>query len=405
MVTPTNAILTEVFTGILPDEIYILSEDSKNQQKIPLISQMLSLFGKEVKVKSEVVGEGVEKWRNYVSNLDVDIADITPGRKYMAISVYAYSKANEVRYVYIKNESQGYKVFGYIPFDQVKVIDVRQGTQVPFNPIDVKKGKDTYDLSDDSIRALINIYSLLGEVKIVIDGIEVNDLREYVKESEAYKRGENEVLLCATRAGLLRYKEEEDIVKKARQGSFFVADTNVYIKLGTRISNLIYDREYGRRLLPTRTIFNEIDNYAKSTQKGEKQVIFQLASYTFRSLHAPPLATESNNVGDVEFVNETKKLKGELDHVTLITADQGVANSAKSRGVDVIFLDKLTDGNLDGIGEFLHCLSIFRKRIEIKVNNKSMGEILNQKVIDPKAKVKDHTNYAYLLELEEQFLK
>ncbi len=402
LVTPINAILTEVFTGILPDEIYILSEESNNQQKISLISQMLSMFGKKVEVKDVVVGEGVEKWRNYVSNLDVDIADITPGRKYMAISVHAYSKAKEVRYVYIKNERQGYKVFGYIPFNRVKVIDVRKGTQVAFDPIEVKKSKGTYDLSDDSITALINIYSLLGQVKIIIDGNEVDDLRRYIKENK-----ENEVGLCATRAGLLRYKEEDDIKKKAKQGYFFVADTNVYIKIGKRISDLVYDREYGRRLLPTRAIFNEIDNNAKSTQKGEKELIFQLASYTFRSLHAPPLTTQSNKAGDVGFVDETKNLKRELEHVTLITADQRLANSAKSRGVDVILLDELTDDKLaeDGIGEFLHCLSIFRKKVEIKVNDEVKGEILNQKVIDSKAKVKDSTNYAYLLELEEEFLK
>ncbi|WP_162268489.1 hypothetical protein AB1303_00915 [Saccharolobus solfataricus] len=47
-------------------------------------------------------------WKNKISNEKINVLDITPGRKYMAIIGSNYVQADEVRYAYLKDERKGY---------------------------------------------------------------------------------------------------------------------------------------------------------------------------------------------------------------------------------------------------------------------------------------------------------
>ncbi|MBW9141653.1 MAG: hypothetical protein K1T65_08245, partial [Candidatus Aramenus sp.] len=410
LVTTTNAILTEVFTGFIPDEIVVLSETAHKKDISPL-SDLVSMFSDaKVKLREEVVGKGVEKWREKVSSLNVDVADVTPGRKYMAIAVYTYSKANEVRYVFLEKESEGYRVFGYAPFNEIKVFDLRTGRDVPFSPPQVKRcGSDVSYLSNDGLRALINVYSLLGKVGLIIDGEEVSleELTDLINRNRyGGEMGVNAYELCATRSGLLVFKEEEEVRKKVDCNTFFVADTNVYVSLGKRIGLITYSKEHGRRLIPTRSVFNEIENKLETTQKGdEKLKVFQLASLSFRSLHAPPISSNVRGSGDMPFISETASLKAFLPHVVMVTRDQGVARAAQGKGIEVVLLKDLVRGSLEGIGEFINCLSLMGKKVRLTLNGEEEAIIESQVTASDRVKVKDKLKYACVIERAEEFIR
>ncbi|EWG06615.1 MAG: hypothetical protein ASUL_08604 [Candidatus Aramenus sulfurataquae] len=410
LVTTTNAILTEVFTGFIPDEIVVLSETAHKKDISPL-SDLVSMFSDvKVKLREEVVGKGVEKWREKVSSLNVDVADVTPGRKYMAIVVYTYSKANEVRYVFLEKEREGYRVFGYAPFNEIKVFDLRTGRDVPFSPPQVKRcGSEASYLSNDGLRALINVYSLLGKVGLIIDGEEVSleELTDFIKKNGyGGEMGVNAYELCATRSGLLVFKEEEEVRKKVDSNTFFVADTNVYISLGNRIGLITYSKEHGRRLIPTRSVFNEIENKLGTTQKGdEKLKVFQLASLSFRSLHAPPISSNVRGSGDVPFIDETASLKAFLPHVVMVTRDQGLTRAAQGKGIEVVHLKELGRGSLEGIGEFINCLSLMGKKVKLSLNGEEKAIIESQVMASDRVKVKDKLKYACVIERAEEFIR
>ncbi|QKR00727.1 hypothetical protein GWK48_10315 [Metallosphaera tengchongensis] len=402
LVTTTNALLSEVFTGTIPSEVVVLSE-SQGTKDLTKLGDILSLFSDvEIPVRQEVIGEGVEKWRQKVSTLDVDVADVTPGRKYMAVSVYAYSRANEVRYVYLKNEGQGYRVFGYVPFNEIKVVDVRGGKEIPFSPPKVNKGgRTSFTLSQDGLRALLNVYSLLGEVKVSIGGDELSlqELPEYAMETD-------DVKTCAIRSGLLIFKEEAEVRRKVDQNTFFIADTNAYVNLGRRLGEITWSREFGRRLLPSRSVYNEIESHTNTTQKNDPSLkLFQLASYSFLSLHAPPYTSQSKGSGDIPLLNEVTSLKGTLPHVVLITGDAGVTRSAQAKGIDVVFLNKVVRGSPEGVGEFLQCLSLFGKDVEVLVEDRTVARLKKQVRAGDEVEVYDQLRYAWAIEMAEKFIR
>lgn len=407
LVTTMNAILTEIFTGELPDEIHVLFED-KPKTDINKIVDIVSLFKKGIKVVPNIIGEGISRWREKVSKLDIDIADVTPGRKYMAVAVYSYSKAKEVRYVYIKNEREGYRVFGYIPFSEVSVTELRTGNNIPLKPVNVlnKDPNVINKLSPDSVRALINLHSLQGDVKIRIDSDELKpeELIDYVYENSS--RNLEEYRICGLRSGILRFKEENEIKEYAKRGYVILADTNVYINLGMRLRELTYSKEFGSMLLPTKAIYNELQNKTISTQKDKSLMKFYLANMSFKKLHPPPVPTDFKGIGDVALINEAKALKSELLYnIAIVTSDSGVMHSASVQVTkDIVGLHDIIKGDLEGIGEFLYCLSFYKKRIEILVNNKVTATIYGQDIISDKVEVKDNTGYALLLEKEEEFL-
>lgn len=156
LVTTTNALLSEIFTGLIQDHVTILSEE-RPEKDYSYMKDLVFLFDVEPAIELRKVGRGIGAWRNEASSLAVDVADVTPGRKYTAIALYVYSKASEVRYFHVEDERSGYRVFGYIPFQQVEVYNLRSGGKIPFDPPEVKGGAElTSLLSLDSLRAFLN---------------------------------------------------------------------------------------------------------------------------------------------------------------------------------------------------------------------------------------------------------
>ena len=80
LVTTLDAIMTELFTGIKPDRILILSEEARELD----LTNITKPFGINAETKVLELGVGINSWREKVRDISMDVADITPGRKYMA---------------------------------------------------------------------------------------------------------------------------------------------------------------------------------------------------------------------------------------------------------------------------------------------------------------------------------
>ena len=403
-VTTINAIMTELLTDIKPSEIYVYRE-SETKEPLYGLKDVLKMLGISSEIHEKVIGEGVTPWREKISQDSIDIFDITPGRKYMALISANYSHAGEVRYVYVKEEeNQGYKIFGYVPFEKLKIFRINDGKEIGINPPPYTIGSlDKEAILDvDSLTALYNILKLHGEVKLKIGFDYVDDMDdEFIK-------------ICEIRSGRLRYKEEEKIKEYLKLDTIFVADTNVYINLGNRIRKLFYEKEKGFALIPSASVYNELEEKLESTQKGDnKLVVFRLGMDTYKSVHRSLIpevekteAGEKRKSGDVTLKEEAERLKGALPHnVMIVTGDKGIFISSHS--VKTLQLKELYSSKDYDIGEFLYCLSFSeyyyegRKKLKIELNEegKEVVEITTNedykvrvRTLDPKY------NYAKVLE-------
>ena len=382
LVTTLDSIMTELFTGIKPDKILILSEEARELD----LTNITKSFGINAETKVLQLGVGINEWKEKVKDISMDVADITPGRKYMAIAVLNYSQAKEVRYAYLREEAKGYHVFGYVPLQEITVFDVRRGTSVPYEPPKtIPNLPRKVEIGVESLKALVNLYSLLGEV----------DYDENFEE------------LCKLRSGGVRFREEEKVREYVRKGYFFLADVNAYVFLGERLAEITWDRDNGPRLLPSRSTYNELLRLTKSTQKGEDPKFF-LAMSSYRRIHKQIPVSEFNRGSDVALIEEAKALKRELPApLAVISGDQGVRRSGVSQGVEVILLYDKTKGQLD-VGEFLFCGS-FYKDIMISVDGEPFAKVLKSEFPDERKvtveTLKPEYNYAYVLSQLEETMK
>ncbi|BCU69806.1 hypothetical protein [Stygiolobus caldivivus] len=385
LVTTVDAIMTEIFTGVRPDKVLVLSEEPR----IVELGEVFKAFGLDPQTEVKALGVGVKEWREKLKEIDIDVADITPGRKYMAVSVLNYSNAKEVRYAYLREEGEGYRVFGYVPLKEITVYNVRTGEVVPFEPPKTVNGlPKKAEIGVESLRALYNLYSQLGDV----DYDEIGD--------------EDKDRMCKFRAGFLKFKEEEEVRKLVSQGYFLLADTNVYITLGERLGRLCWNKELGFRLLASRSTYGELLNYTKTTQKGEDPKFF-LGMSAYRHIHRQPPVGQVGG-SDVKFIEEAKALKKEIpDPLAVITRDQGVKRSADSQGVKAVLLSETKKGEGD-IGQLLFCESFYRD-VEIRVNGELFAKVLKSKFPEERKVevevMKAEYNYPYVLSKLEEVLR
>jgi len=393
-VTTINAIMTEILTDIKPSEIYVYRE-SQPKRTLDGLKDVLKMLGILAEIHEKIIGEGVTTWKEKISKEDIDVFDITPGRKYMALASANYSHAREVRYVYLKEESQGYRIFGYVPFEKLKVFRMNDGKEIKINPppytLESLDKESTLDA--EALTALYNILKLHGEVKLRIGFDYVEDLDdEFIKT-------------CKIRSGMLRFKEEEEIKDYLKTNSVFIADTNVYINLGNRIRKLFYEKEKGFMLFPSISVYNELDYKLKGTQKGDKKmVLFRLGMDTYKNIHKSLIPKVEENMGDVALKKEAEDLKRVLrSNVIIITEDKRLKLSSHS--VETLLLNELSPSKDYDIGEFLYCLSFSEyyyegnKKLRIEVDGKEVAEIRSDN--DYKVKVKTlepKYNYAKVLE-------
>jgi hypothetical protein len=377
-VTTANAVLTEVFTGLRPNEVLILAEE---QSPTPNgLAKALWYLGIKAKLSVTILG-GPSTWKENVSKVDTDVLDVTPGRKYMALFSSNYSKSKEVRYVYLKREVEGYRTFGYVPFQEVEVWELREGRKLSYNPPDTEGNLPNQSLLKvDSLRGLYNILTLRGKVDYDYDNHNTNNPDQWRE-------------VCSIRAGAKRFRQEDKIQELARQGHYFLADTNVYINLGPRVRELTKGK-----ILASKSVYRELTEKIKTTQKGI-DMKFHVGMGTFREIHRAPPVGEGRG-GDISLLEETKRLKTELSEpLTLLTSDNMVSQSGKAYGVDALYLNGFEKGEANH-GELLYCLAA-NGEVRVSVDDQEVVKLNMGQVVDRITRVQSlnpKINYGPLLQ-------
>ncbi|BFH74166.1 PIN domain-containing protein [Sulfurisphaera javensis] len=409
LVTTTNAILTEVFTGLKPDEIVILAEE-QSKRDYSKIAEILKVLGINAKVTEKIMGRGIEEWRNKLKDLKIDVADITPGRKYMALAVYTYSNAHEIRYIYLEKEEEGYRIFGYAPFTDVRIYDLRNSSLISYDPPQtIKGGNKNVELGREGIRALLNLYLLLGNeivlnlkseegsISLTYDGNKLSEISQLA----------NEYKTCLVRSGFFVYEAEDNIKRLASdKDNYFIADVNVYINLGNRLSNLIKN---GNQILFSSSTYSELENMLNTTQKNDKKLyIGNLGMDSFKKIHNTiPAGYVNKKLGsDIKLIKEAMDLKGHYPNVILLTCDQGVYNSAHQK-IKTVLLKELRNGK-GSVEELIYCLRYFAD-IDLEINGKVYATIKRERMYG-KDKLslinqEEKYNYPYFISLVENYLK
>ncbi|BCS93412.1 hypothetical protein [Metallosphaera javensis (ex Sakai et al. 2022)] len=342
-VSTVNAIMTEVFAGVKPEEIRIYREDSNGLgERKAKLEGALRLLGLSPQIREVVVGNDITSWRSRMREESVNVLDITPGRKYMALTAFNYVMADQVRYAYILQESEGYRVFGYLPFHHLRLTDMRTGDVVKLDPPPVTGGEPISSLTADSLTALYNVLSLKGKVGVKLP-------REY----EDYEE------LCLFRSGFLRFSNEDLVTSKAREG-IIVADTNVYIRMGTRLAELA---RVGRnlKLLPLRTVYDELASRAMNSSRDPNLFTFLLGLDAYNAIHRVP-GERRGERSDVSILKEVRSIKSYvMEKVIFVTGDRELGSKAMGFGVDTVTLEGIRVGEGDR-GTFLQCLGRIQAR-------------------------------------------
>ncbi|MCY0860922.1 MAG: PIN domain-containing protein [Metallosphaera prunae] len=355
-VTTVNAIMTEVFAGVKPDEIRIYREYAV-PSRLDGLNKALNLLSLSPEIKEIVVGDDLDAWRNYMKGEQIDILDITPGRKSMALTSANYAQAKEVRYAYIRYESEGYRVFGYVPFTHLKLLDLRTEKSINLEPPPVRETDRVSQLTRDSLTALINILSLHGKVEL-----------------DASVEEEDEEL-CRRRSGFVRFANEGLVRKKAEEG-LIVADTNVYINLGTRLGDLAR-RGRELRLIPSRSVYDELLGKIENSSKDSRLPRFILGLESYYQIHRIPPRSKQGNYGDRSLLEELKFMKMSVaEKVIFVTGDWELGNKARAH-TDTVILEGKKEGEGDW-GTYLECLGKLQfkgKKPGILVNGETVATV------------------------------
>jgi hypothetical protein len=382
LVTTTNAIFTEIFTGIVPDKIVILSQDSHNIN-FTRLKEALRILGVNAEIEQKTVGEEFEQWTKFMENYSPDVLDITPGRKIMALSSI-YSRAKEIRYIYLRREENGYRIFGWVPFSELKVYNIRTRDSITFRPPKtVNSGKVTLNI--EGLTSLYNILSLNGEIEINTD----------------YK-DEEEDKICKIRSGILKFEEEDQIGEKIKGGDKIALDTNVYIKVGHRLG------KYKNNIIPLRKVYDELESNAAGSRPDDRTKKFLLGLSSYRYIHNNSIPPQSNvkKGGDEGIIEEIKEKSRDIGNKWFVTEDNLEYEKANLRGINSIHLKTLRKNMENNVmGSYIQCLSIFSK-VRISIKGEEVIDVDHGSPSDGTATVTsiEGFNYAEVISKIQEFL-
>ncbi|MEM0272882.1 MAG: hypothetical protein QW514_10115 [Thermoprotei archaeon] len=389
LVTTTNAVMYEVFAGVRPSEIVIFSEDPPSNEFTHL-SNALSILGLNPKIRFAVLGDNFASWQDVFRKEDVDVLDVTPGRKITAL-VAASNSRGKTRYAYLKEEVRGYRVFGHVPLSNIKLVELGGFAEVPMRAQPtLVKGMEEVVLDVEGITATYNLLTLAGRVSIRFGSIPYPaTLDELLGRQVTLGDDEAEYIkTCFKRAGYLRYDEENLITQSP---SILTFDTNVYIEVGERVG-------LARKTYPLRVVYDELDrlslNYTRNPSTKEAKFLLGMATYT--RVHGAPSPSLAKHSGDAGIIEETMERKKHLESLTLVTLDAALAQRAAARGINVIHPHTLRKGVGDP-GEFLRS-AVQYSDVEIYLQEKLVAQLKREDVNHIRFRtLKDEYNYAELI--------
>lgn len=409
-----NSLGLELLSGLIPDKIVLFVEDeSVGRVLVDYVSRVTGVLENKPSVEYVVLGRDFSRWFN--PGVDVDLIDITPGRKIHVLGLYAYASEYEVpvRYAYVLDERRfGYKYFGYAPPYAIRLLEVTRGHVYPLElkatepPVEASSSE--FSVDPRVIHAYVNILRSQADKVVIrtcsskaILSVRYEPVIEDVMESYSDKRkwacSIEDLEWCLDRGKPVRI-DLEVLKECVSRGCSIVVDTNILV-LGLLDEIATYTPknllEIPPPVMSELTLFLEAKGRALETHIPRILGLLELWRHGLTT-------TISHERGDQAIARHAQRLKSERKCVCMITADKNLALLAKSMGINPVLVEqnhetsKLEETRLP---QTIECLTLY-KNTKITIPGIEEIEIKDYKLLkEENIKIKTHVKKKKLFQL------
>ncbi len=409
-----NSLGLELLSGLVPDEIVVFVEDGElGEFVVDQVSRVVSVFEDRVPVRYVVLGRDFSRW--FSLGVDVDLIDITPGRKIHVLGLYAYASERgiPVRYAYVLDERRfGYRYFGYAPPYAIRLLEVVRGHVYPLElkipePL-VRVVGEEFSVDPRVIHAYVNVLRSQA-TRVVINtcgsravlNVKYEPVVEEVEETYSGWRKRacsiSDLEWCLDRGKPVRISVEA-LRECASRGCSIVVDTNVLV-LGLLDEITTYTPKNLLEIPPP--VMSELTTFLEAKGRALELHVPKMLGLVEMWRHGLT-GMISHERGDQAIARYAQKLKSERKCVCMATGDRNLALLVKSMGIDTILVEqdqetsKLEETRLP---ETIECLTL-HKGTRITIPGVEEIEIRDHKLLEGKGvNVKVHVGNKRLFQV------
>ncbi len=354
----SNVVGLETLTDLRIDEVVVFAEPGCDKTVVKeLVSEACRAAWALVRVIE--LEEDPREWLEAVSRHDIDVVDITPGRKIHALSLLlgALEVGARARYCYLVNEARyGYRYFGYAPPSNVKILEIGRSMivsevlmRIPdflsegeFSPVRV---------APEVLHSFLNI-ARIDHTNLVIEGcctrielvdngdvVLVNDFSQSFSNPRACEAcGYDDALWCLE--SVAPPPNLDEVVAKigrcVSNECILALDTNVAMRM--LVDRLEDEVPRVRKYLHVpEAVARELLTYLE--QKRGSEGVKKLLGFVELAKRGLVLAPPTGPRGDQAILSELRRLRNERRCVCVATADQRLCLAAKSVANEAICVE------------------------------------------------------------------
>lgn len=378
-----SAIYREILADGIPAEIHIIS-DSGPEAFRAVRDVFSGLEWADTEVTLHEVS-GVGEWFAALDGLDVDVVDVTPGRKVHALALYsqAVGSGARVRYSYLMDEQRfGYMYPGYAPPHAVKLFEIHPELRELVYRVPEALLRDPWEgeASVPVLHSLINTARVTGsELRVSSKNLTLR--LDISKEpfSVAEARGKY-AEACLTYASFPSnvWEAVEEVRHCVRKGCAVVLDTNALMSGMNEFLNK-HVSGYGSLVTHIEPVMAEVMAFIemKHSPDGLLRELAYLDAMVAGHVPTPKAARRSRR-GDIEIIRSLNTVVASSPCTCFITADRNLATAVRAKGaVNAIFLRQPRGPHLieESLPKLLRCVALQAKAtISIGQLNMSVSE-------------------------------
>ncbi len=386
-----SAIYREVLADGVPAEVHIISDSGPEAfRAVRDVFSKLEWSDTEVTLHGV---SGVSEWFTALDGLDVDVVDVTPGRKVHALALYAQAAGSgaRVRYSYLIDERRfGYMYPGYAPPYAVRLLEIHPelrdlGYGIPEA---LEQGSWEGDVTAKELHALINTTrTRWSDLRLAARGVNlrIDVSKEPFSVTQAEGLGAGACLSYASAPANI-WDAVGEVRACARRRCAIALDTSALMAgMNEFLARVVPG--YGSLVRHLGPVMGEVMNFLemKHSWEGIGRKLAYLDALAAGDAVAPGRARAWGR-GDKAIIAALNDVIASHACTCFITADRNLADALRARGnVKVILLRHSRDPNLveESLIRLVRCVALAGKasisagRLRIRLGEASMigGEV------------------------------